>query len=687
LVSKRTDSEYQRWNDALAARFFNDDNAGQPVYLFVSPDLIVEAGDSFGQGLDDYLAAVREGPPGLSHLGHCQRALQLANGWRDRGLPYPPYIAYLALFVLAAGHEGDFDPRSYYPRLWELLDELETGTPPSFDRMLELWDDLERWSVNDRQGELGLFEATIVGGKIHIGLPLAQTVLTEGERRSLPAIFAAAGLDVGSLPSDRELLRALTVHSRHRLRRQTMRALERGSVAIRDVLLEIVLDDFLDWDGELPEAADGEGPTSAVSASLRLCLLIDRISGKGSATLRCRSKKDLPVDGLLLSSAEYGEPLSCRDFIPGWSLPLVDEAGAPIAPTARAWLEGLALIDSRVGWTVRLRPAAVRLFVEGRAEQLPGLVEVLELPRNSPFYIAFSDTARPAIEPWIAASCEAWQPIAFESLLPGGWQFGSVARATDDAGLRALDGAIGFPDRPALRLVGGIRSKEGGGNTFFAFSPPRVALAGAMPGDTVLCDGQELAGNASDPWSYELPSGLPLDVRVGLEVRHGEEVLKRRSLYLISGSTWRLDRPIVVTDAFGRVRSEIDGIDVIVGADVHHPTDSPFHRDLLRTPGLDGRATRVYFIGRSPGEIVTWPAESLPESWEPVWAVPLRRRGRALYCGQSLDEAGPLEDSRGTPLRLELWRQVIWQWRARILPPAEPPLNALWKEYVRVAHG
>ena len=127
---------------------------------------------------------------------------------------YPPYLAYLALFVLAGGHEGTFDPRSYYPRLWELLDEPGTGTPPSFDRMLELWDDLERWSVHDCQGDLGIFEARIVGGKIHIGLPLAQTVLTESERSALPSVFAAAGLEAGSLPSDRELRRALTIQPR-----------------------------------------------------------------------------------------------------------------------------------------------------------------------------------------------------------------------------------------------------------------------------------------------------------------------------------------------------------------------------------------------------------------------------------------------------------------------------------------
>ena len=185
-MSDATGSRYLTWNDAIASRFFNPDRAGEPVYLFVTQEVLAEIGQQLGQSPDEFVAAVRAGPSDVTRSGHCQRALQVAGGWRDRGYAYPPYIAYLALFVLAAGHEGDFDPRDYYPRLWDLLGEPRSGTPPSFDRMWELWQDLEEWSMHDRHEELGVFEARIVGGKDLIGFPLAQTVLTEAERRALP---------------------------------------------------------------------------------------------------------------------------------------------------------------------------------------------------------------------------------------------------------------------------------------------------------------------------------------------------------------------------------------------------------------------------------------------------------------------------------------------------------------------
>lgn len=680
----RLGSDYRRWNDALAARYFNSDSAGQPVYLFVTPDVVSEVGAAFGQGFDDFIEAVRAGPSGATRAGHCQRALQALSGWRERNLTYPPYLAYLGLFVLAGGHDGDFDPRSYYPRLWELLGETETGTPPSFERMWELWQDLEQWSVYDRHGDLGLFEFRILGGKDHIGLPLAQTVLTEGERRALPSIFGDARLEAGSLPSDRELRRALTVHGRSRLRAQTLNQLERGTSGFPDALLEIVSDDFLDWDGEATEDTSVDGTRRTFSAGLRVCLSVDRVSRHGTATLRCRSVRDLPDDGLILTSDAFAEPVACNAFLPGWSQ-VIKESGkaSPVTLPDNAWRNGLALVDDEHGWNLRLRPAPVRVFVDGGSEQLPGLVEVLELPRGAAFYLAFPEASWPKLQPWIESSCDGWQPIELSSPLPVGWMFGSVARATTDEGPRALDGAIGFPDRRTLRFVDGIRAMVGKGNTFFNFAPPKVVLDGAMPGDRVFCRGSELLASDESPYSYELPTALPVDVRVGLEVHSGEDILKHRSLYLVSGSPWLLDAPLVASDGFGRA---VDGIAGIAGADVKEPTGRQFVFDPLRTPGLDGRAPRVYFVGRCSGQIVSWPADPLPE-WEPVWAIPFGRRGRVLYCGTSMDTDIPLAKQCGDRLHARLWHHILWQSRKRITPPPDREEKALWRRYVEVARG
>src|SRR4051794_39882083 len=89
---------YLHWNDAVAARFFRPDMAGRRVFLYVTDETIAEVTASLGKTRDAIVAVVRDGgPPWVnSSSGLCQRALEALHGWRDRTLPYPPYVGYLA---------------------------------------------------------------------------------------------------------------------------------------------------------------------------------------------------------------------------------------------------------------------------------------------------------------------------------------------------------------------------------------------------------------------------------------------------------------------------------------------------------------------------------------------------------------------------------------------------------------
>jgi hypothetical protein len=673
-------SPYLAWNNALAGRFFRPEAAGQPVYLFVTQDVIEEVGVSLGGGVTDFIAAVQAGPPGTTRLGLCQRALQVADRWHSRDSTYPPYLAYLGLFVLAGGHDGDFDPRSYYPRLWELLGEPDMGTPPSFERMLELWDDLEHWSVRDRRGELGIFEAKTIGGKVHIGLPLAQTVLTEADRRALPRVFANAGFDPDSPPSDRELQRALTIDGRQSLRPRTIKALEGGASSFIAALLDVVSNEFLEWDGNVPPPAAEPETRPQIVAALRLCLSLDRVAGTARVAFRCRSRKPLPDDGLVFLAPGTHWRLSCTESIPGWSSPLAREDTAEeYIPPGGVWNSGLVLATEGGGWTLRARAGRLRVFLDGAAEALPGLIEVPQLPHGRPFYLAYPESAWPRLLGWVESDCRGFKPIPLTSGLPPGWALASIQEATTDAGARAVDPQICFPDRRSLRLIGGIRAAPG--NTFFAFAPPHLMLDGAEPGDTVLCNGQQLREMPSSPGIYEIPHGGVIDSRLGLEVRNRDDVVRRLSLYLVSGAAWRLDTPLA---SFDRTGCQTKGGSGISGASVPDLTAGALSQDVFRTPGLNPRAQRIYFIGRGPGQIAAWPAESLPE-WEPVWAVPFARRGQAVYCGGSLAASGPLGGDRAERRRIELWKRILWRWRAHVTPPREKPLKALWRRYREAA--
>jgi hypothetical protein len=182
--------EYLDWNNSLARHFFNEDMAGREVLLYANKETIRNFGD-----LNDFLEKIKVGPPGVTHQGLCQKALDTKRRWENRD-GYPPYVAYLVLFVLAEDTEGDFSPLAYYPRLWKLLGDPDNRTrPASFDKMWELWADLEAWSKFDKQEECGRFEFRIRGSHDHVGLPLSQSLLSLTERRNLAVIFYASSAE------------------------------------------------------------------------------------------------------------------------------------------------------------------------------------------------------------------------------------------------------------------------------------------------------------------------------------------------------------------------------------------------------------------------------------------------------------------------------------------------------------
>jgi len=247
--------DYEGWNDLIAQKFFNKEMAGREVLLYVTKDILNQLGAKADKNFEDFIRCVKEGPSDSGRQGICQKALQCYKDWWSIRQGYPQYIAYLALFVLAATIGGDFDPKAYYPRLRQLLGEPpKTGTYPSFEKMDKLWDNLEMWSKIYKHEELGRFSKRVRGGNVHVGLPFSQTILSEDERKVLPLIFSDAEIDPTDPPSESALRRLLLRYGSDKLERRTLQLLkdnESSIPEIRDALLDFILEEILEWDGVL----------------------------------------------------------------------------------------------------------------------------------------------------------------------------------------------------------------------------------------------------------------------------------------------------------------------------------------------------------------------------------------------------------------------------------------------------
>ncbi|MEG3849322.1 hypothetical protein QT971_09900 [Microcoleus sp. herbarium19] len=670
--------DYLKWNNSIAAHFFKNEMAGRSVHLYVTEELITDIGQESGADFSDFIEAIKTGLPGAKRKGLCVKAWETQENWR-RELDYPPYIGYLALFVLAAGIEGDFATHSYYPRLRTLLgEEPTTGQYPSFDRMSKLWEDLEKWSHEDKSGELGIFNSNSVGKRNHIGLPIAQTLLTEKERRALPAIFAAADLDPISYPAEGAIARLLVKHGRKQLHKRTLSLLEetRDSEELRQALLEWIIDELRDWDG----TAEDSGKTQ-IYGLLRLCCKLDSIAKRATLSLRCSTKHEFPEEDLLLFLEDNSQSFSCSEYSGGLSSPLICESdGKPLVGCEFDWLKGLQVRSADSKWSFKLPASPIRVFVNGDTQGLPGIVEVRQLPTQQPFYLAAREQCLELLTIWGELSCQGFEELQIRDGLPSGWHLFKAEAACSDELVKQEYPILALPTNVRLELAGGIRLERG--NKFFKFAPPKLILQGGSESIKVYCNNQ-LLDSRNSAGIYELPADIPGETKLLIEARSGEDIIKRCSLLLVENYSLPSQSNAQQFDRFGNLQTGDNESASVAGALVRGVDFPDFNFNTFLP--IQGKQ-RIFYVGKEPGQIAICPAESLPTDWEPVWAISKgRHRGQAMFCGTNLAESQPSLSKCKDRKKMRAWKEILWHDRKIISPPDRSNLKALWKQFQKEA--
>jgi hypothetical protein len=672
--------DYVTWNDRVAAHFFRPEHEGRRIFLYVTPDVLGEIAGSEG-AVEDFVTAVKSGPSGTTRQGLCQRALQTFEQWRNRGGVFPPYVGYLALFVLAAGIEGDFAPHAYYPRLRQLLGEEPTiGQYPSFHRMFVLWDDLERWANEDQGGRLGTFRADIAGNWMYVGLPIAQTILTQHERECLHSIFAAVGLEPGSTPTDAQLAQTLLAYGQHLLRPRTLQLVESNGdrdTSLRDLLLETVLEELQDWDGYCVQEENSE---QCISGALRLCCSPDRVASRLAISLRCKSPQEFPEGGLALQCDWFKGKAVCEEHGFGWSTELIDTGQMNAVNANQIDLtQGVVARTEDGMWSFRLLGSELRIFETGGNHGLPGLVECVRLPRQGTFYLLCSDRVLDDIKAW-GAGCTEFEEIVIDEGIPSGWKMFAGSEPKNDERIRDAFPALMLNKGVRLRCEGGIQHTR---NRYFTFTPPRIWLDGGDALTTVWASTTLLEAKKKLPGCFGLPAELARSGKLSIEAKRDDEVVARRNIYFSDDSLpERIEAPWC--DKFGRCIEQDESIGAVVCGSSVRGAAPPFAAFFLPDlPAIEA----VILLGPKPGQIVTRPSEPPPSDWEPVWAVMIKRRGVAVFCSTGVSNAEPEADEVSDQWRVRRWREVLWGWRHRISPPHHRGLARLWARYQQRARA
>lgn len=519
--------DYVAWNDAIANRFFGSGFDARKVFLYVTEPILTEIGGGTTAAKEDFLDAINVGPPGVYGDNVCQKALRCHANWRKRRPQWPPYIGYLAFFVLAAGLDGDFAPNAYYPRLRKLLGEpIESGTYPGFPEMRRLWEDLEVWSIRENQGKLGSFEVYVPGRLVHVGIPISQVILSEHERQALPELFNEAGLDSVSATSEGFIRHCLVRHGAGRLRNRTLLALEAGSGKAEEseLIISVVLQELKQWNGTFAEENFRE---PGKRGAIRFCLPeVDPIAGLVVARILCNFQDDYPEGGLDLSDG--AESYHCDEFGEGWSTPIIfRDPGEEIDAGNLDWSKSLQLFDKSNQLYFKMPASHVRLFVSAQSVGMPGYVEAQSLPRKDKFFIIADYTAAPDIEDWGRRFCESFTCIPVSCGIPPEWSMFEIEGVRDDSWIRDKYSQLAFPRTTQILLSGGIRDFN---QSYFPFGMPTITVLGAPDSAMLHLNGVALGPANREDFPIDSSQFNSLEIR--LEVKDEGSVLRQRTIYV-----------------------------------------------------------------------------------------------------------------------------------------------------------
>lgn len=684
MIPQTGEDEYKyiTWNKLIVDYFFNPDKAGKEVILFLNEEAIKNIGKENGMGMVDFIQAIINGTTKSSKDRVCQEAKELYSNWKDARIGVPPYVGYLAFFVLVAATQyEDVAPNAYYPKFWKLLGGQDTtGTPKGFHEMHELWDDLERWTKEDKNEEFGIFKVRIRGGMRHIGIPLFQSLCSNEELNNLPTMFEAAELDPMDPPNPEVILGIMIGYKEQIFTARTIKMLKETSIessAFREALVMMVLDKLEEWDYTSPSIGGDSGTRNEqrFRAGLRICMNIDPASHFARCYLRFQSRKPIPDDGLTLHNTSGDEEYSCSGYINNWSSPLKEsETLEDLDGRKLDWEQGGRLHDANGKWTAKLRASGVRVFKEG-VDGLKDWVEVQRIERKNKYTIACSARYVDEITAWGENSVGCFKPMEVDQGLPQAWHLFECSDIQDSCKeIKQL--TVSSFTRVSLRE--GITSK--GRNLYFSFALPNVVIEGGKGDERLIINGQDNGTSSSNgEWHIQEPRSDEKVIRI--EVKRGEDSLYRTSIKIESFETMPDLDGTPCRNAIGEITScqtdeplarggFVTGIDEVE----HYKDQLPFHL-----------SNRILFIGKVPGQVVEWPKKEINEEWDPEWAIIHVKKkfwevhfvGNPMSRPMIIGGKNTLYDKGA----IKLWREATYNRRKTTKKPEILRLKKLWEEY------
>lgn len=446
--------KYLEWNNIISAHFFNAENAGKEVHLYLTKTDIIQLarqhfnGETEQEIWDDFLNKIKYGLPGSSLQPYIvDKAIHSYQEWKKPGInrriegveiKFPPYIGYLVFFVLPLiGAQDNYNSNNYYDRLDDFLTDngISQNLRNRLSEIENLWADLSNWANSINNGEIGYFRLRnfIHQNWIYVGKVFSQCVFPPKAIKRLPELFLQAGMIPDSNYSHTQIRKYLLDNvSILQLPNNTIDAIRRNETnELGQSIIETARKEYGKWTGE-SHSIDETGATTRtrrndISARIYLQFQLFTNAGRIEFSFRLKSANEFPED-LNFNGNEIREEKA--GYSKTMNLP---------------FKETFQLRDDFNKWVAKFPDKDVRLFMSAGSLQFSNdyWIETDTLSKAYWMYLLCKNSKREKIFGWLKNHCSKFEDETEYADMPDGYSLFKI--------LNPKEGLDDFPELTIIR--------------------------------------------------------------------------------------------------------------------------------------------------------------------------------------------------------------------------------------------
>lgn len=693
---------FREWNDAIAKELFNETKEGERVFLFCNSGFIDEIANKNNSSRQEFIDVLKEGEPGTTKsLSFIEKANRSLKNWEKNPdeYEYPPFIGYLAFFIMS---DDDHGSEAYWANVERLLGEMKLGA----NRQIidKLFQELHLWT-EVLEGSLGIFKFFRLGVLRNVGLVKGQLFFNKSDLDNLPNIFSLAEFNPDFPPPEAELFKETRLKGKDYLRHQTQELLKECEsnivgIELREGVLEILQNAIKEWDGF---------PSDTTIESKSIVSMILSIEPKGfdkklSYKIRTKSVFEFPEEGIEVQNEDSSQSLFISSYKNGYSKYVKHSSGDIYQPLLQSnGQEKFIFYNQETNNPISsfiFKQKPIRVFLYEH-DGLNNYIEVPSAPSNKEFFFLAHKDIRDDVESLKKDFISLEEmPVQYDANLSD-WTFFKTKGLKNDEKLKQLDTSFSFSSAQRASWEGGVKADASQTN-YLNFARPNLNVPfGAENGIFQLVyesnNGEEKVdlNKTSDPNLLKLPAKIPSDVRMKLHVlkeagtAHTEEEIL--NLMLVENPTW----PPPKKKEFyinKNGESSVDEAEERISG-VRIPAEL-IKKNYQPTLYMAIKGIKAKLIGKNPIYICEYPGEPLDPDWTPVWAViPQGKKNYDItYLQESIEGFLP-EDVNNDQLeenemnKFKKWKTTFKTSKNRKFTDSKrgKEIEELWAEYVKKA--